>query len=501
MCLTPLHINPRYKFIQDGSFRSVTCDCNECDECRKAHSFEFYVRSYYDYRWTIENNGYVFSDCLTYRNSHLPLYNGKPCFSSDDVRRFKENFEFLCCQYILQKLGKPYNAKNRDTIAKPMFRRNIKTLVISEYGGCYHRPHYHITTFNRLGRSFLSPAVLEILIGKSWCKEKIKRKVQLFDTIKDGKKVKATQFTALGGFNSDPAYAKVVKGIGNLIYLSGYLCKDDDFYEYFKEDLKNLSIKEKNKFKPRNYYYRGFGASIFNYYSVDALLTEKVKTPAPAGSLRAWQLVAVPKYILRKIIYDKFKYEDFDKSNNKVTKYKYYYNENSVTYRSSRFYESMNNAVQEMYDTLAFADSLIKDDEKLRSLHSDNIRSIRSAGLFHLALYSMLFRCRYDDGFDTTSVECLDAPCDALEYYKYVITQRIKQTFTRVTSRSDYIDKNSYYNPLYDNLLNSYDDIKYIVGTVKNKDAFAKRIEKAVQRNQYKKEHHKSNKYLKYFNK
>lgn len=82
-----------------------------------------------------------------------------------------------------------------------------------------------------------------------------------------------------------------------------------------------------------------------------------------------------------------------------------------------------------------------------------------------------------------------------------MITQRIKQNFTRVTSRSDYKGKNSYYNSLYDNLLNSYDDIKYIVGTAINKDAIAKRIEKAVQRNQYKKEHHKSNKYLKYFNK
>lgn len=498
MCLTPLNINPRYRFIQEGSYASVQCNCNTCDECRKEKSFAFYVRAYYDYKFTKQCNGYVFADCLTYQNKFLPRYNGKPCFSSDDVRRFKENFEFLTCQYILEKLGLPYTSKNRDNVAKPMFRENIKTLIVSEYGGCYHRPHMHTTTFNRLA-DLINPYVLQKLIGKAWCKEKITKKCVLFPyrDKETGEWIEETYFTALGGFQNKPAKDKVVKGIGNLIYLSGYLCKDDDFYMEFADDLKNLPIKERNKFIPRTFFYRGFGASIEKYYSIDELLTGKIKTPAPATSNQDFQLVEVPKYIIRRIIYDKHKYSTFDELMNEQKRYKYYYNEKAITYKCGHFLESLNRSMQSYYDIYSFALSL--HDERIK----DDLQTLKDVNVYQMCLYSRLFRCRYVDGFDTSSIACVDSPNDALAYYKHVLTERINQTYfpTSHGNRPLHMSQELYYDAEMDKALNAYEHIQRVVGVVKNTTALELRAEKARQRNLYKKQHKKSNSYLIFFNK
>ena len=428
---------------------------------------------------------------MTYKEEFLPRYNNKPCFSAADIRRFKENLEFLTCQYILQYFKKPYTAANRDNIAKPMYRKNVKNLIVSEYGGEYHRPHYHIETFNRL--DFIKPYVLQELIGKAWCKENINKKVVLFNyTDEKGKFHKATKFTGLGGFDPKPAHEKVVKGIGNLIYLSGYLCKDDDFYSAFKEDLEGLTIKEKNKFKPRTYFYRGFGASILEYYSVDELLTGKIKTPAPAQSSQDFQLVEVPKYIIRRIIYDKFKYQKVNENGYIVKAYKYYRNENSVIYRGSHFFEHLNSMQQEVYNTLAFARSL--NDSRIDSAVFDKI----NANIYRMCLYNSLFRDRFVDGFDTEDIKCIDAPCDAVDYFKHVLLERIRQKFVRVTHPAEYEHRQIYYDPVFDNLITQYNEIKRIVGAVKDTTAQQERAEKARQRKIFK-AHKCHNSYLKYY--
>ena len=169
MCLQPKYIRPKYRWIQPESYYRVQVNCNECDECRKARSFDYYVRSYYDYIYTISDQfkGYVYTDVLTYSKEHLPYYNGKPCFSAEDVRRFKENLEFLCVQKILERKGLSYTSKNRDKIAKPLYREHLKINIISEYGGKFHRPHYHIEAYNRIPK-LLPHYILEQCIGKAW---------------------------------------------------------------------------------------------------------------------------------------------------------------------------------------------------------------------------------------------------------------------------------------------------------------------------------------------
>lgn len=149
-------------------------------------------------------------------------------------------------------------------------------------------------------------------------KEKIKTFVNWFDVPEKG--IKKTHLTPIGGFDSKPSIEKVLKGLGGIIYLSGYLTKDDDFTIQFEKELKNLDTKEKNMFKSRHYTYRGFGSSILNYYTPDYLLEHKIAIPAPAGSNMQHDYTSVPQYILRKIIYDKFKWYDSYETDDKKDK-------------------------------------------------------------------------------------------------------------------------------------------------------------------------------------
>lgn len=505
MCLQPKYIRPKYRWIQPESYYRVQVNCNECDQCRKARSFDYYVRSYYDYIYTTSApfNGYVFTDCLTYANEYLPHYNGKPCFSAEDVRRFKENLEFLCVQKILERKGLKYTAHNRDTIGKPLYRKHVKTNIISEYGGDTHRPHYHTETFNRIP-DILPHQLLQQCIGKAWVKEKIKKYVNWFDVPEKG--IKKTHLTPIGGFDSKPSREKVLKGLGGIIYLSGYLTKDDDFTIQFEKELKNLDTKEKNKFKPRHYTYRGFGSSILNYYTPDYLLEHKIEIPAPAGSNMQHDYTSVPQYILRKIIYDKFKwYDSYETDDRKKIKTSYFFNENKATLQCASFEKKIQDVQQAIKDTINNAPKYVGDIShyKVTTLSDENI--------YNLSLYKYLFANRFQDTSsfqEIADIYALQSPTDALAYYREILLQRIKSNRKHISpsnnifehyQKINHVNTHRYIDTDKEIYLQELYQLEKEIGKQKNDKAMSDRAAKARQRNLYKKQHHYNTKPLKWY--
>ena len=96
--------------------------CGKCEFCRmnKAREWSFRLESE-----AFDN--FAYNCLLTYDDAHLPYYKGKPSVNRVDVQLF------------LKRL--------REAIRK-RFGVKIKFFLCGEYGGNYHRPHYHMILFS-----------------------------------------------------------------------------------------------------------------------------------------------------------------------------------------------------------------------------------------------------------------------------------------------------------------------------------------------------------------
>lgn len=96
--------------------------CGKCEFCRKSRAREWAFRlneEAYD--------KYVYNCMLTYSDEHLPYYKGKPSLNKVDVQLFLKRF--------------------RESVRKE-FGTTLKYFLCGEYGGNYHRPHYHMILFS-----------------------------------------------------------------------------------------------------------------------------------------------------------------------------------------------------------------------------------------------------------------------------------------------------------------------------------------------------------------
>lgn len=98
--------------------------CGKCEFCRKQRAREW------SFRLQEESfDKYVYNCLLTYRDEDLPYYKGHPCVSKVHIQEFLKRFRY--------HLEKEFNTK-------------IKYFLCAEYGGKYHRPHYHMILFSDL---------------------------------------------------------------------------------------------------------------------------------------------------------------------------------------------------------------------------------------------------------------------------------------------------------------------------------------------------------------
>lgn len=161
MCLSPIkRFTPqRYVSLRHGEQFCLELPCGQCCECQQKKSYEWQMRSYYEFYSHISNGGYVLFDTLTYDDRHLPHFSdhfpeidspwlNHSCFSREDIRLF-----FVGFRRQLEYRG---------------YSPHFGYFLAAEYGAddrYTHRPHYHVLFFLD---SSIPPLVASRLISKVW---------------------------------------------------------------------------------------------------------------------------------------------------------------------------------------------------------------------------------------------------------------------------------------------------------------------------------------------
>lgn len=393
-CLHPINLckEGSYRSIQRYSYSSLVVPCQDCENCRKQRSLEFTIRAYYDYLWFTSTKGtgkkgFVMFDTLTYDDEHLPTYRlyGEeiPCFDRVDIKAFKTQLESKAIGLLFYLRKLPRNPHNR-TLIRTEVRTLLRTIVVSEYGSEHHRPHYHILVFCKIPE--FTPAIVERLYMDSWT---------------DG------DYKMLGGVEDISPNQKVIEGLGKIIYVSGYVNKDQDFYRNEKKaQIKNLPRTVQNKFCPFSQWYRGFGKHIFDYYTEAELLDPTTKVKLPNGD-NGFRYERVPKYIMDSLIKDTYKHT-VEEDGVVKTLYSKRLNKRGVAFmrsifrgRHKKFETDLDVLLQQgyHYDAITYAqmDTVTTAKDFQRTFSHCMKRWMESEGinLFELSTYALLYRGRY----------------------------------------------------------------------------------------------------------
>lgn len=158
MCFHPLRIrNPRVDNFQPGLDKPfLHVPCGHCPQCESVRSDEWYIRSYFEFRYALLKGGFVQFFTLTYSPNRLPTYNGYPCFSRSDVQKYLKRVRMRLVRYF-DKFALP---------GKDIVKGSVRYLITCEYGDQFHRPHYHCLFFLRDSR--ISQSIFKHVLLSSW---------------------------------------------------------------------------------------------------------------------------------------------------------------------------------------------------------------------------------------------------------------------------------------------------------------------------------------------
>lgn len=415
MCLAPVRIIPKYREVNYlGSAFYQNVPCNDCPECRKKHATDFVTRYHFDAMATINQGGFIYLDTLTWNERQVHKHFKVRHFSHDDVKRFKANMEAKAINKILQHRGQSRACKNIDA-AKALYRSSCKPLLVEEYGGDYHRPHIHLSVFNRI--PFFTPVDIEELVITSWVNDKGVR---------------------LGGIENKNPYFKLIRssiGVGH--YISDYLAKDDDYYSVIKKRAKqiinkfgiNSKIYERfqellsSDYKPRRYYYQGFGRSIEEVYKAsDLLARDKIAIP---DSFKVKKEVPVPAYTIRRLFKTRIKRPD--------DTYKEVWNNSGINYvikTERKRYESVVRFYEGVVTSVDSFGKYLNYDENKNKVHIKDYYNSRVSGLLagrciaDFVLYKMYYKGRICDA----AYSAVNEGVETSSYYQrqYSFEDRIK---------------------------------------------------------------------------
>lgn len=169
-CLSPISIVNQTKFISPlySQRMRLQVPCGNCAGCQKKVAGEWYYRALAEYRDTIETNGYMIMDCLTYSESKIPRL--KDYFDCPDSKgRNKDKFRNTYCfdfKHVQdwKKLLRIRMERDGYDVA-----RNLKFFIAAEYGTAENgtkRIHYHVLLYVR--NRFIEPIQLSQYIAESW---------------------------------------------------------------------------------------------------------------------------------------------------------------------------------------------------------------------------------------------------------------------------------------------------------------------------------------------
>lgn len=318
MCLRPIKIRNRSLVVgqSDWTPYSLTVPCMDCAECKSLMRDQWYLRAYWQARYTFDQGGYVLFDTLTYDDAHLPHISDTmpefrnsvldfPCFSQDDYRRF-----FIDLRQNLSRAG--YDVKDR-----------LKYFLCSEYGTDprgTNRPHYHVLLY--VTDPNLDPVTLSNAVSRAWSKGRT-------DGCPWHTEGYVLQSRVFGSrWQSDESAMQAATG-----YVMKYITKDSDFESRIKYRLNLIMdrmVAEKYpndelrwfecpEFKDRyrevkrlvSQFHRQsqhFGEYALTRYDIDEVMREGQMTlPDPDSVVKH---IPIPMYYSRKLFCTQIKMED-----------------------------------------------------------------------------------------------------------------------------------------------------------------------------------------------
>lgn len=277
MCTNRRRIYNNSKFVNlhhFDVFREV--DCGYCLACQHKLQREYAIRSYFEYRHSIDDGGFTYWDTLTLDADHLSTFEGFPCFDKRMISLFIKRMR----TYIAREYG--------------LLRDVFRFFCVSEYGEEKKRPHYHIVFY--VHDPGLSPVMLQDAIDECW----------LFG-------LTANNYRIEHGLKMHKDF--VVTSNAALLYVAKYLYKDDTFSDKYMEEVEYLLTQKgveydrnevKKAFRPFRLCSINYGSYLLELgeYDYD---DESCKMPVVLNVDKTFTL---PMYYKRKLYYHLVKFED-----------------------------------------------------------------------------------------------------------------------------------------------------------------------------------------------
>lgn len=385
MCLTPIKFRNPSRYISNygGQLFDMELPCGQCCECKKATQTEWLFRSFYQCKYTLDNNGYIYFDTLTYAPKYLPHISefckevkagsdeDFSCFRPSDWRYFLNN--------LRRQIDYYYKGVGFDT------KLHFKYFMSSEYGTSdsgTHRPHYHVLFY--ITNNVLSPEELSKLVSKCW---KFGRT--------DGIEYNGIEQVKKHTYRSDNLDLPHLLNVCN--YVSKYVVKDsifqkvldarikyiDDNYssEFGKKKRKSLVVNNISQFHRQS---QGFGEFGIKYNSIDDIFdTGMMKMP---DINNVWKYAPLSGYLKRKL----FQVLVVNEKGNR----EWIYNELGQEYLCKRLDKGIDlyaDKMQEWHDNIGI---YVKDSDKQKEI-IDKVDSIKGSRSWRdYAVYMRLYKGR-----------------------------------------------------------------------------------------------------------
>lgn len=299
MCYNPINIVNQAKHLTLGSPFEVSVPCGACAACQQSKSLEYEMRAFYEFKDCLDKGGFVYTDCLTYEDKHLPHLR-------DFLDYIPEQYNYPCFSYVEFRL---FMVRLREFLTRSGYpvKDTLRYFMASEYGTsekCTHRPHYHIIFYCTCPN--LDNITLSAAVSRCWPFGRT-----------DGIPFKDKQYISKHTYSGAVADGDVLSCVR---YISKYVSKQSFYNKLVFARFSNIvnhfdyeknSSEYKRLYKDiRKYSFQfhrqssGFGLSVFNDGRNTMELLRSRGCFIYESLHRTLINVPIPQYFQRKLFYD-----------------------------------------------------------------------------------------------------------------------------------------------------------------------------------------------------
>lgn len=401
MCFRPITIWNNSNQI-NGSFFNATFQvpCGRCEACQDLKAYQMKSRCFYESEECRLAGGVCVFQTLTYAPECLPLCCGVPCFNHADIVKFRKQL-----RQSIVNAGYKINAKDGFDTSHPPFR----CLITSEFGGNYHRPHYHVLVWSYVPG--LSALELNELICLSWrygFTDKQPKIVELGDSMGAVKYI-TDYLSVLGKEVADlEKFRKMAFDRSSLIseYKFRYpekSCNDSDLYQLYCDILHEHA----DSFKMRMWTSNGLGSYWLVKLANDPAFAEEFERTHELripNVKNGWTSVPLCHYYTYKLMYDRV-YNDRTGRHDKFV-----LNEFGHAYRSG----TLDKQIDALNETLQKSHAEASQNDKLRIKQLLKANTLRDLARYAICLrgkvcigdqYRQMIFCDYDSSVFHVSID------------------------------------------------------------------------------------------------